>query len=285
MKKIFTILSAFIFSSAAFAQIPNASFENWSNGFPVGWVATGDTGSIVQSTDAYSGTYAAKLHPVVQLGYSIGSALATVNANKTSDYFSISTKPVSYTGWYILNVSDSDNLTVVAIIRTSLKTDSGYIYTHIFTPTSVYKQFAYNFQYGGSGTADSGALEFWLFTKTGDPLGVDSNDYYIVDDLAYSQNSAGINSINNEIPVLEPCSPNPATNVANIIYSLPATATVTVYLYDILGHEVKTLLDNTKQTPGRYKIPTDVSSFANGIYFYSINVDGKIFTQKLTVTH
>ncbi len=43
------------------------------------------------------------------------------------------------------------------------------------------------------------------------------------------------------------------------------------------------LLNNTNQTPGRYKLPVDVHTLASGVYAYTITVDGVAYTQKLLV--
>ena len=48
--------------------------------------------------------------------------------------------------------------------------------------------------------------------------------------------------------------------------------------------KVKTLLDGLNQTSGRYKIPVDVSEFADGLYLCLLNVNGQSFTQKLVVS-
>ena len=44
------------------------------------------------------------------------------------------------------------------------------------------------------------------------------------------------------------------------------------------------MLDALDQSSGRYKIPTDVSDLADGIYFFRLVVDGQKYTQKLVVS-
>jgi hypothetical protein len=44
---------------------------------------------------------------------------------------------------------------------------------------------------------------------------------------------------------------------------------VILKVYDILGREVKVLL-NSRMNAGRYNVTLDLSSLSSGIYFYSI---------------
>jgi len=53
---------------------------------------------------------------------------------------------------------------------------------------------------------------------------------------------------------------------------------VTLKVYDVLGKEVKTLVNEIKQA-GYYKIQFDGSSFASGVYFYELR-SGKFVSQK-----
>lgn len=58
-------------------------------------------------------------------------------------------------------------------------------------------------------------------------------------------------------------------------------ALVTLKVYNLLGKEIATLV-NEKQSPGTYEVSFDGRNFSTGIYFYSLEVDGKrIDTKKL----
>ena len=66
----------------------------------------------------------------------------------------------------------------------------------------------------------------------------------------------------------------------------PQEDLVTIIIYDVLGKEIATLV-NEEKTPGEYKVPFDGSDLASGIYFCQLIVDsfGKagsvILTNKL----
>jgi hypothetical protein len=73
--------------------------------------------------------------------------------------------------------------------------------------------------------------------------------------------------------------PNPFNPTAVINYQLPEDGHVTLTVYDVLGREVKTLVDQD-ETAGYHQATLDGAQLASGIYFYRINItssDGKNF--------
>jgi len=63
--------------------------------------------------------------------------------------------------------------------------------------------------------------------------------------------------------------PNPFNPVTKISYDLPKSGLVKLMVYDILGREIKNLVNEFKQA-GRYTVEFDGSYFASGVYFYRI---------------
>ncbi len=61
--------------------------------------------------------------------------------------------------------------------------------------------------------------------------------------------------------------PNPFNPITKIEYSLPKNSFVTIKIYDIMGREITTLVNETKPS-GRYSIEFNGSKLASGIYFY-----------------
>jgi len=68
---------------------------------------------------------------------------------------------------------------------------------------------------------------------------------------------------------LEQNYPNPFNPVTIIKYTLQHQAKVKLKVFDILGREVKTLV-NSIQESGRHNIDFNASSLASGVYFYRI---------------
>lgn len=74
--------------------------------------------------------------------------------------------------------------------------------------------------------------------------------------------------------------PNPFNPTTNIEYSIPKTSNVTLKVYDVLGNEVATLVDN-KLSAGVYNVKFDGSNLSSGIYFYTLSSGNFLQTKKL----
>ena len=70
--------------------------------------------------------------------------------------------------------------------------------------------------------------------------------------------------------------PNPFNPTTTINYQLPENGFVTIKVYDVLGKEIATLVNENK-SGGYYNINFDASKLTSGVYIYTINVNG--FTQ------
>jgi hypothetical protein len=55
---------------------------------------------------------------------------------------------------------------------------------------------------------------------------------------------------------------------------------VQLIVYDILGREVITLVDN-KQSPGNHEVIFEASNYSTGIYFYSLRAGEFVETKKM----
>ncbi len=74
--------------------------------------------------------------------------------------------------------------------------------------------------------------------------------------------------------------PNPFNPSTQIQFGLPKSGNVKLIVYDILGREVKTLV-NEYRTAGTYQIAFDASSLASGVYFYKIEANDFVQTKKM----
>jgi len=75
--------------------------------------------------------------------------------------------------------------------------------------------------------------------------------------------------------------PNPFTPSTTIRYQIPQDGMVTLKVYDILGREVKTLVNEVK-TKGRYEVNFDASNLASGLYIYEIKSGSYKASKKMT---
>ena len=68
---------------------------------------------------------------------------------------------------------------------------------------------------------------------------------------------------------LEQNYPNPFNPVTNLEFGISNLGFVTLKVYDVLGKEVATLVNEIRQ-PGNYTIEFNGSGLASGIYFYKL---------------
>ena len=68
--------------------------------------------------------------------------------------------------------------------------------------------------------------------------------------------------------------PNPSNPKSKIDYEIPLNGKVTMKIYDIIGREVITLVNEVKEA-GYYSAEFDGSNLASGVYFYRITAEGE----------
>ncbi len=76
--------------------------------------------------------------------------------------------------------------------------------------------------------------------------------------------------------------PNPFNPTTVISYQLPEVSNVTLKVYDILGREVATLV-NQRQNAGSYSVRFDGNRLASGVYFYKLSAGNFVSIKKLVV--
>ena len=81
--------------------------------------------------------------------------------------------------------------------------------------------------------------------------------------------------------------PNPFNPSTKIRYTIPAVIStegrnlnVTLKVYDVLGKEVETLV-NEEKPAGQYEVNFDASNLSNGVYFYKLQTGSFVETKKM----
>jgi hypothetical protein len=122
----------------------------------------------------------------------------------------------------------------------------------------------YGYQKGATGPyADSGAVtNIWVSSNTYTLTGV-KEDASVVNTFELSQNY-----------------PNPFNPATVIKYSVPAESKVTLKVYDVLGKQVATLVNDVKAA-GSYSVNFDASKLASGMYIYSITAGNYSSSKKM----
>jgi hypothetical protein len=108
------------------------------------------------------------------------------------------------------------------------------------------------------------ALKFYVDPKTGKMPNI--NSVSSSDSVQIGSSADSVQAINNGLIQNYPNPFNPTTTIS---YQIPKDGRVTIKIFDIIGREVTTLVDEYKPS-GRYSVQFDASRLASGIYFYSI---------------
>jgi hypothetical protein len=74
--------------------------------------------------------------------------------------------------------------------------------------------------------------------------------------------------------------PNPFNPTTKISYQIPECSFVAVKVFDALGKEIKTLV-NENETAGKHKIEWDAKGLPSGIYFYQLYTADYVETKKM----
>jgi hypothetical protein len=93
----------------------------------------------------------------------------------------------------------------------------------------------------------------------------------------------GIKPISEVVPSsysLEQNHPNPFNPSTSIRYEIPKNGFVKLVIFDMLGREVETLV-NEKQNAGTYEATFNASQYPSGVYFYRLMTDGFSDTKKM----
>ena len=76
--------------------------------------------------------------------------------------------------------------------------------------------------------------------------------------------------------------PNPFNPSTKIKYSIPQASNVVIKVFDILGKEIETLLNEEKQI-GTYEITWYSENLPSGVYFYRLKAGDFVETKKMVL--
>lgn len=201
-----------------------------------------------------------------------------LNVNNTGIYFVFNNPSVDQ-----IKISKSDNsnfsLTSLAAYQVSESGSGSLIvegwnganklYTKTFSNLTTWQNLTLNY-----GNVNSVVL------KTNGVAG-DSLSDYDFDNLVFNSNTTAV-----EEPIqvreykLDQNYPNPFNPSTHISYEIPQDGRVTLKVYDTIGNEVCTLVDEYKQA-GQYSQNFNASNLASGIYIYKLSANGYISVKKM----
>jgi hypothetical protein len=266
-----------IHAQTAFTQtIPNAGFEDWMDGNPVGWWTNNIPGlivPIVETSIAHDGS-SAVLGTVVE--YSGNGFTPIMGAGLNGAGFPINSRPEALHGWYMFQSDSGDNFSAtVALVKNRQAVGAGLFYDP--TVRTVYTEFVVNITYISPEIPDTANILFLIANSPEVHIG----STFTLDDLSFGM-ATGVEDT--PLPegsfALEQNYPNPFNPTTRIPFEIGEEGHVTLRVYNLLGQELATLVDE-RMPPGRYRAEFDASVLPAGMYLYRLQTDGHTATRKM----
>ena len=275
MLRLHTIAPALIFLTVVNAQeIPNNSFEDWSGGDPVSWQTSDSPGldAVSQSSDAYEGNSSAFMQ-VLDAGQGLVLNPDLQVTDGSGGIGTPVTQRYSSFGGYYKFIQNGNELFNVQI---SMQLNGNQIGTAAlpFGATDNWTEFSLPIVYTSGETPDRAQILIWIAPFNGQSV-VGTNGF--VDYVMFGA-PTDVEQINGlpEDYSLKQNYPNPFNPSTNIEYSIPSESFVELKVYDVLGNEVASLV-NEQQQAGVYSADFNADNLPSGMYFARITANE--FTQ------
>lgn len=97
-----------------------------------------------------------------------------------------------------------------------------------------------------------------------------------------NKNSSADNKNTNTEYNIQQNYPNPFNPTTKISWQSPVSSLQILKVYDILGNEVATLVNEYREA-GRYEVEFDASNLPSGIYFYKLQIEGFTAVNKMVL--
>ena len=267
------------------AQIPNPGFENWTNNEPDGWFTTNFPPLVVnvtQTSNSHSGNWAVR-GEVVDFMFPTPPFLTT--GSLTSPGFPISQKFNRVSGYYQFSPVEDDHFLVSASVGITTPSDTTIIGSGaiaIGDAVSEYTLFSFDIIYFLPGEPNWANITISIIdTSCITPGHIGST--MLVDDLDIV---VGVNDSEENLIVekyiLRQNYPNPFNPSTKIKYSIPQLSDVVIKVFDILGNEIETLVNEEKRA-GTYEITWYAENIPSGVYFYQLKAGSFVETKKITL--
>lgn len=274
MKYFYLFFIVILSVSGINAQVPNSGFESWTdditpqewgtNNFPTVWT------TVSKTSTAHTGSFAARLEVADFNGGPIYPALSIT--------FPINQDYVSLNGYYQFYPTNNEMVLIglAYTFKDGLIIGTGIL--EIESASSNYSQFSAEIL-GNNQIPDSIMIQFQIFSNSQTDPGMGS--YAFIDQLSFGQ-ATDVEETNqnpNEFRLAQNY-PNPFNPSTSIQYRVSSISQVILKVYDILGNEVATLVDEYKPA-GSYEIDFNASKLTSGVYFYKLQAGGFVVTKKM----
>ncbi len=283
MKPVFVLLVLILNLPGTFAQIVNGGFENWNGTEPEGWKTSNSEAAtyVVKSTESHSGNYSLSSTVINNFGISYGGLLLS---GQNGEGFAISERYAALTGFYKFVPADAnDRINIIILAYVISDTDTTYIGSGManLAESQNFTQFNVGIMYSTSSVPNHITISISFRSTSG--IWPTAGSKYFIDDLALSTAVKANDFSGPDFTYkLNQNYPNPFNPVTSIKYSIKENTNVYLSVYDILGREIRSLVNENKN-PGEYEVKFDAGGITSGIYFYRLKAGDFIQTKKMLI--
>jgi photosystem II stability/assembly factor-like uncharacterized protein len=256
--------------------------NSWTSSFTTGAVANYDIEFLNESTGFTVGVYA-RMYNSTDGGTSWNQISTPISTSMFDIKFFNQSVGLVACGNGIAKTDDSGNNWSMVLNSVSSQLNSIGTFGNKFAWAVGQDKIYYTSNSGGTWTSQS----FTPYSYLQQVNCVDSVNVWVLGDRKlYRTSSGGVTDVNNEVTLiperlsLSQNFPNPFNPVTTITYEIPERGFVSLKVYDLLGREVATLV-NEEKPAGKYDVEFDGKNFSSGLYFYKLKAYEFVWTKKM----
>lgn len=277
---LYQFLLALIISAPLYAQIPNSGFEQWDQGEPIDWITSNEwfLNTVSQTASSHSGLSALKLQTLSMNEFLIP---AIISAGTDGNGFPVSQRHEQLSFYYKFNKTVSTAYLYIAI---GFNKNGETIGAEFITITDAADDFvALNIPitYLSNEVPDSAIIVMQVADQVSDTSA--SGSYAVIDDISFNvvsdveKDDVKLSDFN-----LAQNYPNPFNPGTKISWQTSVGSHQTLKIYNVLGIEVATLVDEYKPA-GSHEADFDASNLSSGVYLYKLQAGNIVQTRKMTL--
>ena len=190
-----------------------------------------------------------------------------INVSSVQTIKWISEVPAGDSSWVKLEISLHDTIGPWNLIGDGLNNDGQYQW---IIPQSM-------------ASDDTCRIRYTVYTSTDSVTTFTREGFYIIGEPVYYENTD--NNLPEEFELFQnyPNPFNPSTNILFVIGSSYGGSFVTLKVYDVIGNEVATLVNEYKPA-GTYEVQFNGIDFPSGVYFYKLHSGNYTAVKKMILT-
>ncbi len=248
-------------SAYTYYQTSTSHILNYGAATTVATVVNSDPQKVMQYPFAYNSNFSDNF--LAQFTSAGATVYRRGTINVSADAYGTITLPTGTYG----NVLRTKQ--IQTIVDSSVISGFGLVSTTVLTTYSWY----------------NGVNKFPVFQITNSAITTLAGTTYSKSVSITKNQSVGINKISSEVPNkfnLNQNYPNPFNPTTKISFALPKTGLTKLTVFDNLGREIKTLV-NEELNAGTYEISLDAAGLTSGIYYYRLSSGDNNSVKKMTL--